>query len=308
MCRACDGNFPTAEEYNVLRQNAKELMHKWSTRRDASQSVEFISDVENQDTIRLNSGAGWGNPRHKGMPVKMIFCNSDPDRGLLLYIICNLMDYQMKSEKVWSDLLERANDWISDYKWKEPPRKDMPGLAGHLQKIVETANKSGSISKWFVHKIIDTALNYPTGYGNIYRIVGSIFLELLYPPEKKRNRQGAELMSGKCSLLGDWKRLWIIMRGLRRDNSLTRCLFERALISASNGQEAIQYWYNDDYFNPKECQLPVDNWVKENWTKIMKTSQKLKRKDVARDAMQLASRYNVSPSMFDVLFVARNTD
>ena len=304
MCRVCKKNFPTAEEYDNLRSKAKGLLVKWSKTGNAAVNPQFIKDVVELDSLRLTSGAGWGNPGHKGKPIQLIFRNPDPNKGLLLYILCNLMDYQMFTERVWSDLLVQANAWIGGCQ-KAPPRRGMPLLEDHLRQTVNTAIRSGSISNWFANKIVSIASKNPTGQGNIYRIAGSIFLELLNPPKTKKDRQGKLLMSGQCALLGDWKRLWIIMRGLRRDNSLIRCLFERALSSAGNGQKAIQYWYDENYFDPRECELPVDSWVKKNWIGIMKSNSNLRRKDVAKDAKHLASRHNVSPSIFDVLFIAR---
>jgi len=305
MCRVCEKNFPTAAEYKYLRSEAKGLLGKWSKTGNAAVNPQFIKDVVKLDSFRLTSGAGWGNPGHRGKPIGLIFRNPDPNKGLLLYIICNVMDYQMRTERVWSDLLVEANGWIGSYSRKAPPRKGMPGLNAHLVKIVSTTIRSGSISNWFASKIVSIASNNPTGHGNIYRIVGSMFLELLNPPKTKQCKQGKLLMNGKCALLGDWKRLWIIVRGLRRDNSLIRCLFERALSTAAAGQKAIQYWYDENYFDPKECELPVDKWVKDRWIEIMKSSSNLKRKGVAEGAKHLAFGHNVSPSIFDVLFIAR---
>lgn len=304
MCRVCKGSFPTTAEYQNLRTKAKGLVSKWSKHANLAKTPKFIQDVVKLDGYRLSSGADWGNPGHGGNPIKLIFKNPDPDMGLLLYVLCNWMDIQFPTEKVWSALLGKANNWMLGIS-SSPPRANFDNVGPHLFTTRNTARQYGSISNWFAARITEIVHKHGRESGNIYRIAASIFLELLDPPKTKQNKQGALLMSGRCALLGDWKRLWVLLRGLRRDNSLRRCLFTRALKTVSNGDKAIGYWYDDSYFDPMECQLPVDGWVRDNWISIMNSTKKLRRRDVAQEANQLASRYNVSPSVFDVLFLAR---
>lgn len=305
MCRVCEGSFPTKAEYQNLRTKAKGLVSKWSKHANLAKNPKFIQDVVKLDGYRLSSGADWGNPGHGGNPIKLIFKNPNPDTGLLLYILCNWMDLQLPTERVWSELLEQANEWISGR--GSMPRGSFNPVRPHLKQTWGTARKYGSISNWFAARITEIAHKHGRGSGNIYRIAGLIFRDLLDPSKKrKRNTRGQkELDKGRCALLDDWKRLWVLLRGLRRDNSLRRCLFTRALKTVSNGGKAIEYWYDDSYFDPMECQLPVDGWVRDNWISIMNSTNKLRRRNVAQEAKQLASRYNVSPSVFDVLFLAR---
>jgi hypothetical protein len=149
-------------------------------------------------------------------------------------------------------------------------------------------------------------------------MAGYIFRDLLAASQqRKRNTQGQSLLLGGQPALLDWKRLWLLLRSLRRDNSLVRCLFERALSRVDNGQKALGYWYDDNYFDPKECQLPVDDWVKKNWIELMNGSafssrqqleqfaDAVKPRVVAEQAKKLAEQHDISPSAFDVLFLAR---
>jgi hypothetical protein len=218
---------------------------------------------------------------------------------------------------VWSEHLAEVNNWILG-KTTDPPRKGMLDLKGHLDKTRQTSMNSGSIANWFANKIVSIASNSPANGGNIYRMGGYIFTDLLDPScRRKRNTQDKKkLLAGQCGLVGEWKRLWVLLRGLRRDNSLIKCLFQRALSTVTNGQKALEYWYSDDYFDPRECQLPVDDWVKKNWIKLMEGStlskqqlellaDAVKPRVVAQQAKRLADQYHISPSIFDVLFLAR---
>jgi len=305
MCRVCKGNFPTEEEYYDLRNQAQALLSKWATRGGAATNPAFVPEVVELDKIRTNTGAGWGNPDYLGEPIRLIFNNSDAEKGLLLFVICIWMSYREKAKTVWTKHLVNADNWISGRR-STPPQHRMPSsVTPLLNKTRNVAINSGSIANWFADAI-ETIASPPDGMrlGNIYRMAGYVLLHLLDAASKNWNDY-VKLEKRQCALLGDWKRLWLLLMYLRRDNSLVRCLFERALGGLNNGKRALQYWYDDNYFDPKECQLPVDKWVKDNWSLIMKPSKKLSGKDVAGDAIALASRHGVSPSVFDVLFLAR---
>jgi hypothetical protein len=42
----------------------------------------------------------------------------------------------------------------------------------------------------------------------------------------------------------------MFMMFLRRDDSIVRCLFTRALSKFEGGQEAVKNWYDPEFFNP----------------------------------------------------------
>lgn len=304
MCRSCKGKYPTAAEYYALRNDAKKLFEYWVGNGNAATNSRFVSDAVILDNRRLKYDENWGSPGHRGVPQNLIFNNSDPNQGLLLYILCNWLDYQRGTAWVWSTGLKESSAWLPVYNSKNPPRAGMLGLDAHLRKTVDTSKVAGSISQWFADNIIAIATHHPKQPGNIYRIAGLLFHDLLQPANRKQNTDGKTLRSGQVALLGDWKRLWVLLRSLRRNNGIVRCLFERALKTVSQGQQAADYWYDDSYFDPNECQLPVDRRVKQNWIAIMKLSDNTRRRDVALDAMKLASAHNVSPSVFDILFLA----
>ena len=95
------------------------------------------------------------------------------------------------------------------------------------------------------------------------------------------------------------------MMFLRRDNSVIRCLFERALTHEPNGMKAVEYWYDPAYFSPIECELPVDRRVLSNWNQVTARFEKsktlLNRAKIANKARSLAQKQGISPSVFDAI-------
>lgn len=72
------------------------------------------------------------------------------------------------------------------------------------------------------------------------------------------------------------------------------------------GKEAVDYWYNPEYFDPNECELPVDSRVLSNWNDVFENMgmKDLLAKDpphVSQKARKLAKQYRISPSAFDAI-------
>lgn len=94
------------------------------------------------------------------------------------------------------------------------------------------------------------------------------------------------------------KRLWMFLMFLRRDPSIIR-IFKDALIEVygeAKGNKLFSVWINDERFSPNEIELPGDMWNIRLF-KAMKI-----RKDAKKVARDLASKYGISPSVFDVTF------
>lgn len=124
--------------------------------------------------------------------------------------------------------------------------------------------------------------------------------ELLQPSCTLRN-EIYSLKTGSCGLLGNWKRVWMFLMFIRRDQNIIKNLFSRALESVCNGKEALKYWYDNEYFPENECELPVDVRVQQAWVRMF-NKPGASTKDVAYSAHNLACRYDISPSAFDAIF------
>jgi hypothetical protein len=209
---------------------------------------------------------------------------------------------QAKYVIVWSRYLQQAKNWIDG---KGPiPRGSFTATTTHLMLTKKSIEKYGNISQWFIQKINSITENRGKAKGNIYRLAGEICNDLYSKPNavnSLRNGIRPNLFSG-----GNHKRFWMYMMFLRRDNSVVRCLFTRALSKFDNGQRAVQYWYDPRYFDPIECELPVDRRVSANWNSAfgrlkMLDFQTENTSHVAKKARSLARENGFSPSVFDAI-------
>ena len=296
MCRICNGN-----PLNPLGfAKFEKAIIKAS--RDVKTQEQFIDNAIKIDRIRFETGDEWGEPHIVDSVRRLIFSNPDPDDGLLLFTLGCWLDMQAKYVIVWNKYLQQAKNWIDG---KGPiPRGSFTPTTTHLMLTKKLIEKYGNISQWFIQKIDSVTENRGKAKGNIYRLAGEICNDLYSKPDavnSLRNGIRPNLFSG-----GDHKRFWMYVMFLRRDNSVVRCLFKRALSKFEDGQKAIQRWYDSDYFNPVECELPVDVWVLTNWNKIFDrlkvTSYQTKYpSQVAAKAREIALNNNISPSTFDAI-------
>ncbi len=296
MCRICDCNPPDPISFRGFEKKASEALH------NINDKMMLLDQARIVDKLRFDSGDEWGEPSIFHTVRRLIFANPDPDEGFLLFTLGCWLDMQAKYVVVWDKYLRQAKNWIDD---EGPvPRRKFTPTTKHLLLTRNSVKKNGNISRWFAQKINEIAEKHGKAKGNIYRLAGEICNDLYSKPEvvnSLRNGILPNLFSG-----GDHKRFWMFIMFLRRDNSIVRCLFTRALSKFEDGQKAAHYWYNSEYFDPIECELPVDTWVLTNWNKIF---NKLKvtnfqteyTSQVAAKAREIALKNNISPSTFDAI-------
>jgi hypothetical protein len=296
MCRVCSGNPPNLLSFREFEKKAKDALH------NANNPTLFLDQAKRIDKLRFNTGDEWGEPTIFHTVRRLIFGNPNPDEGLLLFTYGCWLDMQAKYVTVWTTYLKQAKDWI--YERGPVPRGSFSPTTTHLQLTRETIKKYGTISQWFIQKINEITEQHGHAKGNIYRLAGEICSELYSKPiVVNQLRQGVlpNSFSG-----GDHKRFWMFMMFLRRDNSIVRCLFTRALSKFEGGQKAVENWYDPEFFDPIECELPVDTWVSTNWNKVsrrlkMANFQTKSTTQVAVKARELARENNLSPSAFDAI-------
>ena len=103
-----------------------------------------------------------------------------------------------------------------------------------------------------------------------------------------------------------YKRLWMLIMYLRRDKGVVRCLLRRALDRVPNGMQAFDSWIDEGYFDPNECELPVDTRVLSGWKKFgLFDPPAQKVKEVAEQARKLAREKGVAPASFDAILFFR---
>jgi hypothetical protein len=167
------------------------------------------------------------------------------------------------------------------------------------------------IGHWFVQKITEITEKHGHEKGNIYRLAGELCSDLYSKPEVVDSLRNGVLPNDFSG--GKHKRFWMYIMFLRRDNSIVKCLFTRALSKLDNGQKAIQYWYDPKYFDPTECELPVDRRVLANWNSIFAKLRKPNLQTestsiVAVKARSFARENGFSPSVFDAILFYSGTE
>ena len=302
MCRICSGNPPDALSFKDFKDKVIEALHR------VNDQTRFLDEARKMDKLRFETGDEWGEPQIFRDNRRLIFSNPDADEGLLLFTYGCWLDMQARYVTVWTTYLTQAKNWI--HGMGPVPRGNFPPTTKHLLLTRETLKRYGTISQWFLQKINEITEKHGPAKGNVYRLAGEICSELYSKPDVVSElRQGVlpRNFSG-----GDHKRFWMFMMFLRRDNSIVRCLFTRALSKYEGGQKAVEKWYDSEFFDPIECELPVDTWVSTNWNKV---SERLKMADfqtkytalVAAKARELARKNNLPPSAFDaILFYSGN--
>lgn len=303
MCRICDGDLPSPKGFAKFEKSTIKALREVKTKE------QFIGKAVEIDRMRFETGDDWGEAHIVDSVRRLIFSNPNPDEGLLLFTLGCWLDMQAKYIVVWNRYLQQAKNWIDG---KGPiPRGNFPPTTTHLMLTKRTIEKHENISQWFIKKINSIAENRGKAKGNVYRLAGQMCSELYSKSEVAYMLRNGILPNNFSG--GDHKRFWMFIMFLRRDNSVVRCLFTRALSKFEGGQKAVQAWYDLEYFDPIECELPVDTWVLKNWNKVFERLgiadlQTESASKVAAKARVLARKNNLSPSVFDALLFFSGTE
>lgn len=290
----------TTNNYFKWIKKSHSLVNKWVGKVDLNSEINFIKDVIDADNFRFEKSYEWYETETFPYTEKYIFNNSDPKKGLLLFTLCCWMDMQMNYKIVWSKLLEQASNWVDDPINCKTPRGNFSATTSNILKTLEATKKAGDVAQWFSETIMHIVKKNGKSKGNLYRFFGSIMNELLVP---SKSLTGAiyRLKSGNLDIVGNWKRAWMFLMFIRRDKNIIKNIFTKSLELTIKGKEAINYWYDNNYFSEMESELPVDARVQNAWIKIFNKSS-LSTVDIGYSAHLLAEKYNIPPSSFDAIF------
>ncbi|MHA1596007.1 MAG: hypothetical protein ACTSXX_14955, partial [Candidatus Baldrarchaeia archaeon] len=255
-----------------------------------------------RDKYRFETGYEWKN--FKGA-MNVIFNDGNSfglnaDKRLLIFWICCILDRQVPVEKVWNDGVYMTVKFINRG-FKPPYPKLRCNEDIYIEKTVNTLSKSeygGSLARWFINTIRSLK---PYGKGTLYRFCYRVFSELLDP---SNYYDSYKLKNGEVGLLGRWKRLWMFVMFLKRDNSYIRRLLEAAVRPLPHGDEVLRIWYDENCFSSLECELPVDRRIKEAFE--MKFNFRANERKIAELAHIFGEKAGVSPSVLDVMFLSQN--
>jgi hypothetical protein len=296
LCRICCGDAPDPYGFRDFEVKAKRAI------RGVNSLSQFLDEAKFLDKLRFDSGEEWGEPQIFHTVRRLIFANPDPDEGLLMFTLGCWLDMQAQYVTVWTTYLRQAKLWLDGE--GSMPRGGFSPTKTHMSHTRRAVKKYGSISQWFIQKINDIATKHPKGEGNMYRLAGELCTDLYNKPQVVGSLRLGSIPNSFSG--GDHKRFWMFMMCLRRDNSIVKCLFQRALGKFEGGEEAAKKWYDPQCYNPIECELPVDSWVLSNWNTLFNRIELPElltpsRSEVARKARKLARKNGISPSTFDAI-------
>jgi hypothetical protein len=304
MCYFCDGATADYEAY---------LSAIESLRAKAIDDSTFLQCAAKADRLRFELSPEWSEAPIASSVKEHIFLNPDPDQGLLLFILAAWLDLQAPYTRVWNQMLAEARHWIGERAWGGSdaglPRGSFGPTRPHLLKTVAAisqADNRRSLASWMAAAILGIVQRHSARRGNVFRLVGEICRDLYQASDQTfvRLMAGGQLPTDYGGT--HYKRLWMLMMFLRKDTHVVRCLLRRALSSVEHGAEALEYWEDDLFFDPSECELPVDTRVKAAWEALPFVGAKdLAIEAIARDARVLARRASVAPASFDALLFFR---
>ncbi len=300
MCYFCGGERPDYEQYLASVQ---------ALRSGIVDEASFLSAAQKADRLRFQSSAEWMEGPIARQVEESIFRNANPDEGLLLFILSAWLDLQTSYKYVWNELLVRTQEWVRSTAWSDPdadvPRGDFQLTRPHLLKTVATLAQPAygrSLAAWLTSSILAIAQRNGPRKGNLYRFVSRICTDLY---EAKDGTFADHLREGELpdDYMGThYKRLWMLVMFLKRDEVAIRCLLRRALGDSEEGKEALRYWESDLYFDPLESELPVDSRVKKAWEGLPFTAGSVGTVEaISREARRLARHAKVPPSSFDAI-------
>jgi hypothetical protein len=304
MCYLCDGQLADYEGY---------LSAVKALRAQVTDEETFLANAAEADRLRFNWSPEWSEAPIAASVRERIFLNPDPQEGLLLFILAAWLDLQAPYTRVWNQMLGQTQDWLHATAWHDPatglPRGAFGPTRPHMLRTLDTLAKpdnSKSISSWLAATIIDIVEHYSVRRGNLYRFVGAVCRDL-YEAKDGTFAKLMQLGSLPLDYVGThYKRLWMLVMFLRKDLHVVRCLMDRALAAAERGSQAMEYWEDDSFFDPKECELPVDTRVKSAWQALpFHTGLDKSIEVIARDARTLAKKASVAPASFDALLFFR---
>jgi len=303
MCRVCSGNPPDPLSFREFEKKAIEALNS------VKNQTQFLDEARRMDKLRFDTGDEWGEPTIFHTVRRLIFSNPNPDEGLLLFTLSCWLDMQAAYTTVWTTYLRQTKLWVDG---KGPiPRGNFCHTTTHLLLTRRSIEKYKGIGQWFVQKITEIVEKHGHEKGNVYRLAGEICSDLYSKPDAASLLRSGFLPNNFSG--GDHKRFWMFMMFIRRDNSVIKCLFTRALERFDKGQRAIRYWYDPEYFDPIECELPVDRRVSANWNSAfgrlkMPDFQTENTSHVAKKARSLAQENGFSPSVFDAILFYSGID
>jgi hypothetical protein len=266
---------------------------------------QFLADITELDRMRFRASSdaaspSWGNPQTAQVTEQLIFRSDNPRDGLTLFVLACWYDMQETYVLVWSQRLRELGAWLSSPNKSEAnlPASRTPWPKRSAWATWTCCGKEG-FAHYFVRTVNAITAQHSEGIGNIYRFIGRLGLDLTNPGKLPR-KDFSILQWGHYSPV-NFKRAWMLLMFLRRDQGIIRCLVERALAGVVNGSDALRAWYDDKMFPQSECELPVDSRMLTIAKEVFKRAF-TDEVTLINEAQAWGQQHGVSPSTLDALF------
>jgi hypothetical protein len=276
----------------------------------------FVKVCQKLDELRFAGTINWGplgENIHKNDKL-------NASTRLLLFWLCSMVDQFYGYIRIWtlgekamlrllegnpksfSDVNTKIRDereiYISARKKFVLVRDDYLRIKNTFDFLTRYSTIEEEIAMKFV-RFLGELISKNQGKGGLLRF--AFFLDRGpwgNSPLQKLNEQALTAFKKKQR-----KRLWMFLMFLRRDPAVLK-LFEKALIECYGkyGEELFKIWRDPQKFDPMELELPSDMWNKRLFNALIGKTFILKRKGAKRVARDLAAKYTLSPSIFDVTF------
>jgi len=110
MCYLCDGLKLDYEAY---------LASVYEAQSQIADATSFLHHADTIDRLRFQKSPEWSEPPLAASVKKLIFCNPDPDEGLLLFFLSAWLDIQAPYIRVWNQMVSQAHHWIHTGQFNE---------------------------------------------------------------------------------------------------------------------------------------------------------------------------------------------
>jgi hypothetical protein len=288
--------------------------------------VSFTRVCQKLDELRFMDSIDWG------ILGKDVFGTSTlkASNRLLLFWLCSIIDQFYGYIMVWTNgeramlrLIQDCPKSFSDVNLKivDQRRDRMGNTVGKI-----AVDGSGFILVRDDYARIKNTFNFLAKYGSPEMSFDERFVRIL--SKLVAGNQGKNGILKAAYFLDGWlfsnstispnpttsqlhefrekprKRLWMFLMFLKRD-PCARALFREALIQVygnNSGIALFNIWTDDSKFKPQELELSGDMWNQRLFKALLTELPIFRNRQPKRTAREIASKFDLSPSIFDVTF------
>ncbi len=228
--------------------------------------------------------------------------NLTSEKRLVLFIASQIADVLASENELWGHRIKIIHQLFTTGETLYDSEDTWIYNVRTFLKFCQNVN----IGEWVSAVILQIIQKHGKSSGNIYRFVfellsksGPLNFLSIGLDQEALSRLSEGKRCGRIFNGGSSKRLWALINYLRRDNGeIKKILIDSLGNSAVNNATALDYWYNNEYFNENECEMPIDYYLAKKWAGIVKETRNKKPADISEEAYKAAKQARCSPAIF----------